>query len=422
MHAQSRIGSTLRVLAPSSTQCTMLHSPSPLLLLLLSITGRAVPAVYSASSGLTAPKSAPSQPLIVMVTANLDKARELEVVTMLKSVFMHAQCGLHFDFLVSNASDVDAVRSFFRQLHSPRHASSYAFTRLPLKHISSVVRSWNITPQHHSGFYGMAKFFLADALPHTERAMFLDTDLIAGSDVCLLWSEFDRFHSDTLLALPVITNRIYETHCSGIGLAQLDRMRRAGWSWGGRLRRALDHDQDANVWGGRPGHTLDREQGAIQINLPSIFRNMRATHGSLVERAEFSDQTMFSAVARAVSPHHPNAVMPLPPSWNILCTEPLYNVHHKNIEPDFVGVNASGADEATADVMLGRQQAGTTIKDADIFFGLLHYNCGAAKLSRAWQNVLEYYRAYPVAWLNGGRSEARVREIPSAASHVCASC
>ena len=376
-----------------------------------------------------------SRPRIVMVTANLNKARELEVVTMLKSVFMHAQCGLHIDFLVSNSSDVDAVRSFFTQVHSPRHASSYAFTRVPLKHIASVVRSWNITPQHHSGYYGMAKFFLADALPHAERAMFLDTDLVAGSDVCMLWSEFERFHSDTLLALPVITNRVYETHCSGIGLAHLNRMRRAGWSWGARVGHTLDRGQGADKswrvgpgdtpdraqgidasWGSGPGNTLDRDEGGMQINLPSIFGDMRARHSSLVERAEFSDQTMFSAVARAVSPRHPNAIMPLPPSWNILCTEPLYNVHHKNIEPDFAGVDASGDDEGSAAAMLHRQQqAGTTSKDANLFFGLLHYNCGAVKLSRAWKNVLEYYRADRLAWLNEGRREVRVREIPSTA-------
>ena len=343
-------------------------------------------------------------PRVAIVTANMDAARQLELVTLLKSVLLHARCGLHFDFLYSNSSDADHVRSFFMAVHSPSPAITYSLVRIPLDRIANVLLSWNATIVHHAGYYGAAKFFLPDILPGVRRTMFLDTDMVAGTDLCQLWDEFDLFDEHTLLALPLLKDRQYDSHCSCVGLADLEKMRHAGWTW----------DRNTNQ-AGLPSSGVKLNLKAILVKATS---QARGAHSDLKPWPVIGvgDQTLFSAVWHAMSPSYRTLIKPMPDSWNLLCSESKNRFYGVTPLRGIQGLTWDNAGDA-AEILrmqgldIRKPTALASGSQDALFHGLLHYNCPASMVPPEWAQTMKFYHAYRLAWLNAGRSTHSAQEI-----------
>lgn len=89
--------------------------------------------------------------------------------------------------------------------------------------------------KHHSGIGGYSKLIAEKFLPTSvARTIVIDTDTIFNSNVGDLWSQFDRFDSQTVL----LAKPLHDHYCihgghrinSGVVLMDLNRMREIGWT------------------------------------------------------------------------------------------------------------------------------------------------------------------------------------------------
>ena len=197
-----------------------------------------------------------------------------------------------------------------------------------------ILNEWGLKLKHHGGLPAVAKFFLPSIVLKSTKTILLDLDIIVGSDISLLWSEFNNFASDTVLAFPSLRGRPYDKFCSCVGLLHLERMLGFGWK-------------------------LENATARPRPFIPAVLKSVNL--GT-------ADQTLFNSMWYFHSRNNPAFYQVLSNSWNLhSCRDNHYGV--------FPGVEGKVGDE--------------------LFFGIVHYNCGLHKL---WNSTLKFYQNFNLKW------------------------
>ncbi|RUS21973.1 hypothetical protein BC937DRAFT_90846 [Endogone sp. FLAS-F59071] len=330
---------------------------------------------------------APSIPHIVIVSATWTResytATETEL--LLKSILIHARCSLHFTLVVDETSE-PALRELFGRVARAKYDTTFSFVQLPFELIERRSKEWNAPVEHHSGTAGYAKFLLPEFLWWIDHIMLFDTDMLAGSDVCLLWNEmFDKSDKEETNDLAVDSKRDITTlfawtpmgtegFCSCVGLLHLERMRRAGW---GSIR---DEGTESNY--------LDSTY--YGINLTEIFRKHE---GGM----EHGDQTMYILVWKAFRDRYPRMMLELSHSWNLDHCQGYYNINPRRTNFD------AKSREPPYVVQPYKEQ----------FFGIVHFNCFfggngyTAQSLGNWGIVYQWVEHYKWEWIAEGAEGAQ---------------
>lgn len=315
--------------------------------------------------------------VIVSATWTRESYTATETELLIKSILIHARCSLHFTLVVDETSE-PALRELFGRVALAKYDTTFSFVQLPLELIERRSKEWNAPVEHHSGVAGYAKFLLPEFLWWIDHIMLFDTDMLAGSDVCLLWNEMfdnsDEEETNDLAAdLKRDTTTLFawtpmgtEGFCSCVGLLHLKRMRRAGWGSKGTESNYLD----STYYG---------------INLTEIFQKHE---GGM----EHGDQTMYILVWKAFRDRYPRMMLELSHSWNLDHCQAYYNVN-----PRRTNFNVESR-EPPYNVQPYNGQ----------FFGIVHFNCFfggngyTAQSLGNWGVVYEWVEHYKWEWIAEG--------------------
>ncbi len=295
---------------------------------------------------------------VVMVTAMWQRepgVTEVETAIALKSIVHSLRCDANFVFVVT-AYEVPLLRAMLQPLVNPGIALNYSFTLIDEDVVLRKARELEVPITHHSGVPGYAKFLLPELLLSNDQILLLDTDMIVGSDLTMLWNEFDLFTDETLFAFPGRP----DWFCSCIGLMHLSRMRDTGWT-SSFAKAAFDaYKHNVSGFGGQHANHL-------------------TTHG---------DQSMLILVTKYYRDHADNRraiFKSIPPSWNL----------------DKCG-----------------NYLGVTPTNPKLPWGAIHFNCNRAVGGKTmedrikpWDVIYRFYDQLPWVWLNGGRTARTVAEV-----------
>ena len=172
---------------------------------------------------------------VTFFTMSLNDERYQEIKTALKSIILNTAYKMTLFCMVCESRDEEMLREYLlnidtqKQYHAKFINACHQETR---EYILTTVKSWGTRNTHHNGYPGLAKFFIPLIMPQqVERTILLDTDIVVGEDISLLWKGFDSFASDTVIAFPPLNKRYFDRFCSCVGLLDLKRMRElGGWN------------------------------------------------------------------------------------------------------------------------------------------------------------------------------------------------
>lgn len=194
---------------------------------------------------------------------------QTETEVLLKSLIAGTLCPLHLHFLVAGDPELSSLHSMMveagaRELiarPSPVVAGKqtdwkqsdnenqgyeesvpsateapllFSLHMLPTEWVEERLKAMFLYPPiHHAGLPGLSKFFLADIMWQVNRGIFLDVDMLAGSDVGLLQEHFKEFDADPQLLYFMSNNnpegssrkRFRKPYCSCQMVMDLQRIR-----------------------------------------------------------------------------------------------------------------------------------------------------------------------------------------------------
>ena len=130
----------------------------------------------------------------------------LNLHTMLKSIYFYCKNPLHFHIFVDNISK-KVLDTLFRSWAVPQGKASTCFkTSHPACLFAVNVSFYDITNHinnvrwvpnsHYSGVYGLMKLVFPNVVPdYIDKIIVLDTDLTFMGDISELWQLFEKFDS-----------------------------------------------------------------------------------------------------------------------------------------------------------------------------------------------------------------------------------
>jgi hypothetical protein len=180
------------------------------------------------------------------------KGRKLSMELTLKGLLrtLSRRCALHIYFVVG-IEDEQRIRQFLAGAGGPTSGSPVSFSFVPLDEpqLALWLAAIGHAPSHRTGAAGNIKFFYPLMFPKEVKMLMLDTDVLIGRDICLLWDEFLSFPDDALFGFvpqkPKVHPHADNEFNAGVGLLHLERMRRADWLL--LARNAIDHWQERRM-------------------------------------------------------------------------------------------------------------------------------------------------------------------------------
>ena len=170
---------------------------------------------------------------------------QFETEAFLKSLLAGTRCPLHLHFLVAGEPEVSALQAMMRQAGAtplaplpapplagtgkeqnssegsaaaaqgyeeavPAPSSSpllFSLHQLPQEWVEERAKALHMfPPSHHAGLPGFSKFFLPDIMWQVDRAIYLDVDMVAGTDIAELHGLFAEFDADPQLLYYMASN------------------------------------------------------------------------------------------------------------------------------------------------------------------------------------------------------------------------
>ncbi|RNA21538.1 glycosyltransferase family 8 [Brachionus plicatilis] len=138
-----------------------------------------------------------------------------ETVLLIKSILLKRTSNIVLNIATDEESKIFLKRIFENEM-------VVAYPRL-----TERCDNLKIPIVHHPGLWGMSKLFLDEIFPATKKTIYIDTDMILGSDPILLYNDFKNFDDETIFSLTRETNwKKGPTHiCSCIFLWDMEKSR-----------------------------------------------------------------------------------------------------------------------------------------------------------------------------------------------------
>ncbi|KFD69737.1 hypothetical protein M514_09655, partial [Trichuris suis] len=165
----------------------------------------------------------------------------LRLVTLIKSILLHASHPIHFHVVTNSRHSIDVFENLFATWALPQvKFSVYDYNRSgTLEEVA-----W-IPNRHYSGLFGLTKLVLTEILPRSiDKILVLDSDVLVLTDLADLWSLFQRFNSSQTFGLaenlsnwylhPSLPNNtrwpaLERGFNTGVILMKLEQLRLLGW-------------------------------------------------------------------------------------------------------------------------------------------------------------------------------------------------
>ena len=150
----------------------------------------------------------------------------LELLMLVKSIVVHARRANVTFHIVATEGAESIISDVFNAVPVPYVKVFYdiiyidiaAYLHKQLKFKLEILHPW-------AGIYGVVKIFLYDILSHVHKCIFVDTDILFGTDPAYLWYELNmRLNLSTIIAISLPDNDSYFN--SGLMLQDYSRMRR----------------------------------------------------------------------------------------------------------------------------------------------------------------------------------------------------
>ncbi|RNA32960.1 glycosyltransferase family 8 [Brachionus plicatilis] len=217
------------------------------------------------------------------------------------------------------------------------------FKIVDLQEIKTKCDNLKIPIVHHSGIWGMSKLFLDEMFPFTNQSIFIDSDMILGTDPFYLYKEFEKFKKETIFSLTRQKNWTKKGPnfiCSCIFLWDMEKSRKINF-----LKEKM----------------FPAAQKVFGFNEKENYFSLKKRTGG--------DQDYIYAMNYI----YPDYFNEIDHSWNLCyCFR-------------FSGV----------------QSRSKTKDSSGLFFGAIHFNCLKNKYTdfKGWEWVIEYLKWYRWDWL-----------------------
>eukprot|EP00730_Choanoeca_flexa_P010952 TRINITY_DN21838_c0_g1_i1.p1 TRINITY_DN21838_c0_g1~~TRINITY_DN21838_c0_g1_i1.p1 ORF type:complete len:365 (+),score=26.84 TRINITY_DN21838_c0_g1_i1:64-1158(+) len=165
------------------------------------------------------------EPIRVVISLQLkDKTAASEFQAAIKSMAMSASCPIQV-FLIHESANATTIRSLVDQVLAP--GIEFRYYSYDGNELRSRFAALGATTDHHSGIFGLAKYFLPQLLPDVHGSVLLvDIDMLFLADVCVLRH---YLRDGQVFALPVFSETDWSNICSCIVVLHLDRARALDW-------------------------------------------------------------------------------------------------------------------------------------------------------------------------------------------------
>ncbi|EFC37822.1 predicted protein [Naegleria gruberi] len=236
------------------------------------------------------------------------------------------------------------IENVFNRIKVYRTQLNVNFKIVNLTRIDEECNELKIPIVHHSGKWGMVKLFLDKVFDTVKRTIFVDTDMVFGTNPDLLFSEFDKFKEETLFSWtrePNWESKGPNHVCSCIFLWDMKKTRKVNYL----------------------------KEFAIPASI-EIFGFDEKTQQISKEKRNGSDQDFLFALNKM----KPNFFNELDPSWNLANCQNFFGVPSRS----------RSADRTTH------------------FMGAIHFNCAGNTYDdwKGWEWVKEYLIWYRWDWFS----------------------
>eukprot|EP00730_Choanoeca_flexa_P010271 TRINITY_DN17327_c0_g1_i1.p1 TRINITY_DN17327_c0_g1~~TRINITY_DN17327_c0_g1_i1.p1 ORF type:complete len:368 (+),score=28.75 TRINITY_DN17327_c0_g1_i1:69-1172(+) len=165
------------------------------------------------------------EPIRIAITLQLqDEGADAEFKAAMASMALSASCPIVVH-LIHEVDNTTAIKQLVSDVTSP----GVQFHLYPHSDRELVDRfkALNVEQNHHSGTFGLAKYFLPELLPDVHGELLLvDIDMLFLADVCKL----RRYLDETQIFATPVFGKGYNNICSCIFVIHLDRARAIDWS------------------------------------------------------------------------------------------------------------------------------------------------------------------------------------------------
>ena len=165
----------------------------------------------------------PPVPTFVIVCGKGETNAVQEMEPLLKSMIAMARLPIRFVFFTDPQGAAD-IKSIFQRFRTDQVLTVEIFL-VNVKDILAWCDEIHLQVIHHSGHWGAVKMFVPWLLPHHDRAIVLDTDLLFVTDPVRLWDEFETNGKDWLYKMPIKNMDHPSNMCSCIKLIEIRKVR-----------------------------------------------------------------------------------------------------------------------------------------------------------------------------------------------------
>ena len=270
------------------------------------------------------------------------KITKTETVLLLKSIFLQRTSFLILNIATDNESKT-YLDKIFSELIDVKPKFKINFKIIDLNLIKKKSIEAKIPIIHHSGLWGITKLFLDQLFPEVNLTIYIDTDMVFGTDPILLYKNFLLFNDKTVFSWTREQNWINRGNsfvCSCIMLWNMTRSREIEF-----IKKASF--AALNIYG------KDFTNGLISK-----------------KKLKRGDQGVFYALNKIF----PLFFLKLDSSWNLSFCRGFFGVSSKSHKIDLSGN----------------------------FLGALHFNCLGNNYTdfKGWEWLINYYKWYRWDWIN----------------------